>query len=294
MNRTVDSHVAVAARPDPGSAPGQALSPGTGRGAAALRPVPFRGGVLVPKTRRAAGAAALLALIALWQLASSLGWVSPIFAPSPADVIRALWSMILSGELAGHLGASLGRLVGGFAVGAAAGVAFGLAVGLSSLVRAPGATLVAALFPIPKIALLPLFILWFGIGESAKVATIAFGTFFPTVIATYGAVDNVDRSLVRMGRSFALSPTALVWKIIVPGALPGILSGLRIASSIGIVLLVAAEMIGANQGVGALVLSAGNLMQSDRLLAGVVVLSILGLVISGLIGALERRLLRWR
>jgi len=169
-----------------------------------------------------------------------------------------------------------------------------MAIGLSSLVRSPGATLVAALFPIPKIALLPLFILWFGIGESSKVATIAFGTFFPTVIATYGAVDNVDRSLVRMGRSFGLSSFAIISKIILPGALPGILSGLRIASSIGIVLLIAAEMIGANEGVGAMVLAAGNLMQSDRLLAGVVVLSLLGLAVSGLIGAIEKRLLAWR
>ncbi|GGG34013.1 ABC transporter permease [Chelatococcus composti] len=262
--------------------------------AAASRPVVFRGGLFVPRTHRLIGFAALVALILLWQAASSLGWVSPVLAPSPGEVIDALWRMALSGELATHLSASLLRLAGGFAIGVTAGIAFGMAIGLSSLVRSPGATLVAALFPIPKIALLPLFILWFGIGESSKVATIAFGTFFPTVIATYGAVDNVDRSLVRMGRSFGLSSFAIISKIILPGALPGILSGLRIASSIGIVLLIAAEMIGANEGVGAMVLAAGNLMQSDRLLAGVVVLSLLGLAVSGLIGAIEKRLLAWR
>ena len=258
------------------------------------RPVPFRGGAFLPRTQRGAGALSLLALVALWQAASSAGLLSPIFAPSPADVVRALWAMLVSGELAGHVAASLGRFVAGFAIGGTAGVAFGVAIGLSTVMRAPGATVVAALFPIPKIALLPLFILWFGIGEASKVATIAFGTFFPTVIATYGAVDNVDRTLVRMGRSFALSPAAIISKIILPGAVPGILSGLRIAASIGVVLLVAAEMIGAEEGLGALVLAAGNLMQSDRLLAGVVVLSMLGLTIAGLIGALERRLLRWR
>lgn len=258
------------------------------------RPVAFRGGLLQPKMHRLAGLAALLALIGLWQVASSLGWMSPVLAPSPAEVIHALWAMIVSGELAGHLRASLLRLLGGFAIGGSVGIAVGLAVGLSSVVRAPGVTLVSALFPIPKIALLPLFILWFGIGESSKLATIAFGTFFPTVIATYGAVDNVDRSLVRMARSFGLPAWAIVAKVVLPGALPGILSGLRIASSIGIVLLVAAEMIGANEGVGALVLAAGNLMQSDRLLAGVVVLSLLGLAVAGLLGALERRLLAWR
>ena len=261
---------------------------------AEVRSVPFRGGAFVPRAQRGAGTLALLGLLALWQAASSAGLVSPIFAPSPVDVARSLWAMLQSGELAAHLAASLGRFLSGFAIGGTAGVAFGLAVGLSSVMRAPGATVVAALFPIPKIALLPLFILWFGIGEASKVATIAFGTFFPTVIATYGAVDNVDRSLVRMGRSFALSPAAIVAKIILPGAVPGILSGLRIAASIGVVLLVAAEMIGAEQGLGALVLAAGNLMQSDRLLAGVVVLSMLGLLIAAVIGAAERRLLRWR
>lgn len=258
------------------------------------RPVVFRGGLFLPRTHRLVGFAALVALILLWQAASSFGWMSPVLAPSPGEVIDALRRMALSGELATHLSASLVRLAGGFVIGGTAGIAFGMAIGLSSLVRSPGATLVAALFPIPKIALLPLFILWFGIGESSKVATIAFGTFFPMVIATYGAVDNVDRSLVRMGRSFGLSSFAIISKIILPGALPGILAGMRIASSIGIVLLIAAEMIGANEGVGAMVLAAGNLMQSDRLLAGVVVLSLLGLTVAGVIGVVEKRLLAWR
>lgn len=258
------------------------------------RPVIFRGGDFTPRTYKVAGAAALVAIIALWQAASGAGLINPIFAPSPMRVVNALWQMATSGLLAEHIGASLARLFGGFALGMTTGIGFGLMIGLFSIFRSPGVALVSALFPIPKIALLPLFILWFGIGEGSKVATIAFGTFFPTVVATYGAVDNVDRTLVRMGRSFNMSAFDIVRKIIVPGALPGILSGLRIASSIGIVLLIAAEMIGANRGIGALVLQAGNLMQTDQLLAGVVLLSILGLTIAGIIGVIERRLLAWR
>jgi len=256
--------------------------------------VPFRGGLLTPTWRRGTGAITLFVLIAMWQGASSMGWISPITAPSPGEVILALWEMVRSGELFGHLAASLGRLFGGFAIGGSTGIAFGLAVGLWSIMRAPGVTVVAALFPIPKIALLPLFIIWFGIGEASKLVTIAFGTFFPMVVATYGAVDNVDRTLVRMGRSFGLSTAAIIGKIVLPGALPGILSGLRISSSIGIVLLVAAEMINADQGVGGMVLASGNLYQTDRLLGGVVVLCMIGLTISALIDVFEKRLLAWR
>jgi sulfonate transport system permease protein len=266
----------------------------TDRSARPPRAIAFRGDLFLPKTRRVAGALSLVALIALWQLASSAGWLDPVLAPSPREVFASLASMARSGELAGHLAASLQRLGGGFALGASAGVLFGLAVGLFSIVRSPGIAVVSALFPIPKIALLPLFILWFGIGEGSKLATIGFGSFFPTVVATYGAVDGVDRSLVRMGRAFGLSPFSIIRKIVLPGAMPGILSGLRIAASISIVLLVAAEMIGANRGIGAMVLAAGNLMQSDRLLGGVVVLSFLGLLVSGLLGFIERRLTAWR
>ena len=153
---------------------------------------------------------------------------------------------------------------------------------------------VSALFPIPKIALLPLFVVWFGIGEESKIATIFFGTFFPTVIATYGGVAGVDRSLIRMGQSFGLSWTSMVRKIVLPGAWPAILSGMRISVSIGIILLVAAEMIGAEFGIGAYILLAGAIYATDQLIAGVAMLSVLGLSAGWLLGQVERHALRWR
>lgn len=119
-------------------------------------------------------------------------------------------------------------------------------------------------------------------------------TFFPTVIATYGGVDNVDRSLIRMGQSFGLSWLSIVRKIILPGALPAILSGFRISASIGIILLVAAEMIGAEFGVGAYILLAGSLMATDQLIAGVSILSMMGLTMAWLIGKAENYFLKWR
>jgi len=258
------------------------------------REVPFRGGGFAPRRIPNAGWLSFLVLVGLWELACRAGLVSPFTLPAPSRVLAALLEMAGSGELARHLVASLARLGLGWALGATLGVAVGLAIGISSLARSIGLPLVSALFPVPKIALLPLLILWLGIGEASKVATIALGTFFPTVIATASGVDQIPKSLVRMAQSFDLAPRAIVVRVILPGALPGILAGARISASIGLVLLIAAEMIGAEHGIGALVLQAGHLMRSDRLLAGVVLLSVLGLAIGAAIGALERRLLAWR
>jgi NitT/TauT family transport system permease protein len=260
----------------------------------APREVPFRGGGFAPRRIPRAGATAFLVLLAAWEGACRAGLVSPFTLPAPSRVLLALVEMAGSGELFSHLRASLGRLALGWSLGASLGVAAGLAIGVSSLARSIGLPLVSALFPVPKIALLPLLILWLGIGEASKVATIALGTFFPTAIATASGVDQIPKSLVRMAQSFDLGPRAILAKVILPGASPGVLAGCRISASIALVLLTAAEMIGAEHGIGALVLQAGHLMRSDRLLAGVVLLSVLGLAIGGTIGALERRLLAWR
>ena len=257
-------------------------------------PVPFRASGFAPRLVRGAGAATLLALVLLWQLGANAGWIDTRFLPTPIAIGRALASLAASGELWRHLGASLQRLAIGWTAGTIAGITLGFAVGLSTWARAPGMAVVSALFPIPKIALVPLFIIWFGIGEGSKVITLAFGVFFPTVIGTAAGIDAVPRGLIRMGQSFGLSRWAIMRKIIFPGALPAILSGFRVTSSIAIILLVAAEMIGAERGIGAFVLSAGNLYDTDNLLAGIVVLSLLGLTVAGLLGILERWLLDWR
>ncbi|WP_422000132.1 ABC transporter permease [Reyranella sp.] len=261
---------------------------------AARRAVPFRGGGFAPAPRRILPWIVFVLLIALWQAASSGGLLSPLFMPSPATVVRALAELWLDGTLVEHVTASLQRIIPGWIVGTAAGLAAGLAMGIFSSARAAGLPIVSALFPIPKIALLPLLILWFGIGEPSKVATIALGVFFPTVIAAYSACDSVPRNLIRMGQSFGLPAHDIVAKIILPGAMPGILAGFRISASVALLLVVAAEMIGAQHGIGAFVLAAGNLMQTDQLLAGVVMLSILGLLISWALGRVERSVLRWR
>lgn len=260
----------------------------------APKSVPFRGGGFSPKPRAWVGFAVLVVVIAVWEAGCRTGIIHPLVLPAPSEAAQAFLDLYNSGQLWKHLGASLSRLVLGWTAGTILGIAVGFAIGLFSLARAGLVPMVAAIFPIPKIALLPLFIIWFGIGEGSKVATILFGTFFPTVVATYGGVDNVDRGLIRMGQSFGLSWFSIVRKIILPGALPAILPGFRISAAIAIVLLVAAEMIGAEFGVGAYILLAGSLMAMDQLIAGVAILSAIGLAVSWLIGRTERLLLRWR
>jgi len=258
------------------------------------QPVPYRGGGFRPSARRGIGVLVFVILLLVAEWGTRAGWISNLTLPRPSDVAATLVELWQSGLFWTHLAPSLTRLVVGSALGISTGIAVGVMIGLFSYVRAGLIPLVAALFPIPKIALLPLFVIWFGIDEGSKYALIALGTFTPTVVSTYGAVDNVDRTLVRMGQSFGLRWTSIVRKIVLPGALPGILSGMRVSIAIGIILLVAAEMLGAEYGIGAYILQAGSLYDLERLFAGVVVLSALGVLTSWAIGLIERRLLRWR
>ncbi|CCE03082.1 putative ABC transporter, permease protein [Bradyrhizobium sp. STM 3809] len=254
----------------------------------------FRGGGFTPATSRWAGLLALVAVLGLWQLIGSLALINPLFLPTPLGILRALYRLAESGALWQHLSASLLRILSGWALGTASGIVVGFAIGLWRIARSIGITFVSALFPIPKIAVLPLLILWLGIGEQPKIATIALGVFFSTTISVYSGVDAVPRNLIRMAQSFDVPFPTIVRKVIWPGALPSILAGFRITASVALMLVVSAEMIGAETGIGTFVLQAGNLMQTDQLMAGILMLSLFGLAVGKLISLLEARLLHWR
>ncbi|WP_105439248.1 ABC transporter permease [Neorhizobium sp. T25_13] len=258
------------------------------------QPVPFRGGGFAPRPIRGVALLVFAALLVLAEIGTRTGFITSLTLPRPTAVVETLVELWQTGGLWKHLIPSLQRLLVGGALGIWFGIALGVMIGLFSYVRAGLVPLIAALFPIPKIALLPLFVIWFGIDEMSKYMLIAFGTFTPTVVATYGAVDNVDRSLIRMGQSFSLSWWSIVRKIVLPGAFPAILSGLRVSIAIAIILLVAAEMLGAQYGVGSYILAAGSLYDLEKLFAGVAILSIMGLIVNFVIGQVERRFLSWR
>ena len=237
---------------------------------------------------------ALLALLVLWEALARLGWVPVLFLPSPLGVLGEGWDMLVSGEMAVHVAASLRRLVLGFLVGGALGVAVGVAVGFFSIAEAIGMPLVAATFPIPKIALLPLLILWLGIGEASKIAVIALGVFFPMAINTAAGVRQADPLLIRAAIAFGARRWGVIRKVVLPSALPMIFAGLRLGAGTALLLLVAAEMIAVESGIGFLVLHAGNLMATTKLMVGIVLLSLLGVLSHAGLVALERLAIPWR
>jgi NitT/TauT family transport system permease protein len=202
--------------------------------------------------------------------------------------------MLVSGELVVHLAKSLQRALLGFCLGALGGISVGLAVGFWSLAEAVGNPIIAATFPIPKIALLPLLILWLGIGEASKVAVIALGVFFPMAINTFTGVRTADPLLIRAAVSFGASRLSLIRKVILPSALPMIFAGLKLGAGTSLLLLVAAEMIAAQSGIGFLILHAQNLMETTKLMVGIVVLSCLGVSAHWLLARLERLVIPWK
>jgi NitT/TauT family transport system permease protein len=237
---------------------------------------------------------ALVGLVVLWEVVTRVGVVSPLFLPSPLGVLAEGWDMARSGQLLVHLGRSLERLAWGFAVGALAGIGVGVAVGFFSLADAVVQPVIAATFPIPKIALLPLLILWLGIGEASKVAVVALGVFFPMAINTYAGVRQADPVLIRAAVSFGAGRWSVIRKVILPSALPMVFAGLRLGAGIALLLLVAAEQIAADAGIGFLILQSGNLMETTRLMVGIVVLSLLGVLSTWGLAGLERLVIRWR
>lgn len=237
---------------------------------------------------------AIAILLLLWEAICRTGFVSSLFLPAPSKIISSLLEMIANGEIGRSLIASLYRIALGFLLGSVLGLIVGLLTGTSALGDRIGTPIVQALYPIPKIALLPLFILWLGIGELSKITIIALGVFFPIAMNTYSGVKNVDPLLIKVAVSFNANWWLTMKSVVLPSALPVIFAGFRLAAGTSLLLLVAAEMIAAQEGIGALILHYGDLMITDKLMAGVIVLSILGLCFHLFLQWLEKRAIPWR
>lgn len=235
-----------------------------------------------------------LALLLLWELGSRVGLIPERVLAAPTTVAETFWSLAASGELPKNLAVSLVRAAAGLAIGLVAGSALALVAGFSR----PGETAVDPLMQlkrtIPVVALTPLFIVWFGIGETPKVALIAVATVFPIYLNLFSGIRGVDPRLIEAGRSFGLSNAELIWHVIAPGALPSFLVGLRYATGIAILMLVVAEQINAQAGLGHLINDARDFMRTDVIVVCLVVYALLGLVADLAVRAVERRALAWR
>jgi ABC-type nitrate/sulfonate/bicarbonate transport system permease component len=241
---------------------------------------------------------AIAAFLALWSLLSGavvvLKLFNPIFLPGPWLVLGNLLDMAVRGSLWIHLAATLERVALGFGAGAALGVGLGLAAGHLTPIRHIVEPLVELLRPIPPLAMLPMFIVWVGIGEISKVGFITYATFFPIFLTTIAGVRQIDPLLLRAAQSLGARGVGLFTRVILPAALPDILTGLRLGVALAFFVIVISEFIGAEHGLGYLINDGRNFFLVPQMLGAAVVLGLLGYAGNGLVRLLERRLTRWQ
>jgi sulfonate transport system permease protein len=250
-----------------------------------------RQGLLAGSARRMLG---VVCLFAVWWIVSAADLVDPRKLPSPASVLRAGADLTLSGVLPQAVIASTSRVAVGLLVGVAAGTILALVVGLyragENLIDSP----VQMLRSLPAVALVPLFVIWLGIGETAKIALIAWATSFPIYINTLGAIRNIDARYADLAVALRLTRLQIVQKIVAPGAMPGFLVGLRYALTLAWIVLVVSEQVNAASGLGHLTAQARLFYQTDVLMVCLIVYGVLGWASDLTVRALERHLLRWR
>ncbi|AMP03874.1 aliphatic sulfonate ABC transporter permease SsuC [Collimonas pratensis] len=234
-----------------------------------------------------------LLLILGWEFAAKVGWLSSRILPEPWAVARAAWLLTVSGELWTHVRISAWRAISGFAVGGGLGLLLGLLTGTFKQAETLLDTSIQMIRNIPALALIPLVILWFGIDESSKLFLVSIGVFFPVYLNTFHGIRSVDKGLIEMARSYGLSGWPLYRDVILPGALPSILVGVRFALGLVWVLLIVAETISAQAGIGYMTMNAREFLQTDVVLVGILLYALLGKLADMLARGLERYWLRW-
>ncbi|HEA3130430.1 TPA: taurine ABC transporter permease TauC [Aeromonas hydrophila] len=240
----------------------------------------------------------LCALLALWWLVVRLGLISPLFLPPPAQVLQQFATLagpqgFMDATLWQHLAASLQRILIALIAAAFFGVTVGIAMGLSPTLRGMLDPLIELYRPVPPLAYLPLMVIWFGIGETSKVLLIYLAIFAPVAMATLAGVQGAKQVRLRAARALGANRWQVLWYVIVPGALPDILTGLRIGLGVGWSTLVAAELIAATRGVGFMVQAAGEFLATDVVLAGILVIALIAFTLELGLRALQRRLTPW-
>jgi sulfonate transport system permease protein len=232
--------------------------------------------------------------LAAWEVSARAGWLSLRILPEPWAVARAAWALVQSGEMWSDVQVSAGRALAGLALGGGIGFMLALATGCSKPIEAALDSTVQMIRNIPVLAMIPLVILWFGIEEQAKIFLVALGVFFPVYVNTFHGIRSVDPALVEMANSYGVRGFALYRDVILPGALPSILVGVRFALGLMWVMLIVAETISAQSGIGYMTMNAREFMQTDVVVVGILLYALLGKLADVMASGLETWLLPWR
>ena len=237
----------------------------------------------------------IVAVVVAWEALVRLRGIAPIYLPAPSSVFVYLSRMIADGSMPYHLGITLLRIFVGFALAAVCGIVLGVLMGMSRTVARVADVWIAALYPLPKISLIPLLIIWVGTGEAYKIVISAISAFFPIVISTYAGIRQTDRGLVKAAKDLGANARQIQLKVVIPGAIPSIFAGLHLGMGIAIILVVAAEMIGGSSqgGMGWLLISSGQVMETEKVFASLIVLAVVGAVVIKLQQWIDRRVAPW-
>jgi ABC-type nitrate/sulfonate/bicarbonate transport system permease component len=239
------------------------------------------------------GAVLIVALLGLWQISSTLEWVSPLSLPPVDSVLASLASLVLSGEILSELGASLWRMLAGYFIGVALGVPIGLLMGSFRPIYYLLEPITEILRPIPSPAYVPIAILFLGIDDEMKVFMIAFSAFFPVLLNTYSGVRGVDPVQIQTARTFGVAGGRLLWQVVLPSAAPYIFTGMRVSLAVALIVMVISEMVAASNGIGYFILAAERGFKVKEMFAGVVTLGIVGYLMNRIFLAIENRVLAW-
>ncbi|ASF38245.1 ABC transporter permease [Halobacillus halophilus] len=233
-------------------------------------------------------------ILILWEFLSRTGLVDARFFPPPTEIVGTFITMGTSGELFEHIGISLFRIMAGFLLGVIPAIILGLLMGLYSPLRHFFSPLIMALMPIPTLALLPIILILFGIGEVSKIVTIAGSVFFPVIINTVAGVITIDRIYLDVARNYGANSRQFFFKIALPGALPVMIEGIQMGQAIALLTIVAAEMMGANSGIGYLIWTSYNAFLLKEMYVGLVLISFFGYLFSLILRGCQNKLLPWR
>lgn len=235
-----------------------------------------------------------LTILVVWQGLSQAGLIQPLILPAPTRLAATLWSMLANGQLEKHVWISILRVLQGFGLAALLGIVLGTAIGLSSALDRTTDLAIQLLKPIPPLAWIPLAILWLGIDEPSKIFIIFLGAFFPVLINVITGIRNTDTKFVELAKILEVSQWKFIRQVVIPGALPAVMTGLRVGLACAWMCVVAAEMIAASSGVGYLIMDARQLSQTDVIFVGMIAIGVIGKIMDDLIRRLERRLIGWR